>query len=101
MCKRLRRSTKLHGNRAESGGELSEMIEECFCFKCGLPDDTANMEELHVPDGDGGFYSIEFHAHPMCHARRQGLEGNYNVGRLIPVLHKLIDEIEAKRKMRA
>jgi hypothetical protein len=76
------------------------MIEECFCFKCGLPDDIANMEELYVPDGDGGFYSIECHAHPMCQGRHQGLEGNYNVARLIPVLHKLIEEIEAKRKVR-
>ena len=75
------------------------MIDEFFCFKCGLPDNTTNMEEIYVADGDGGFYSIEFYAHPMCHGH-QGLEESYNVVRLIPVLHKLIDEIEAKRKMR-
>jgi hypothetical protein len=76
------------------------MIEEFFCFKCGLPDDAANMEELYVADGDGGFYSIEFYAHPMCQAGHQGLEESHNVAGLIPALHKLIDEIEAKRKMR-
>jgi len=76
------------------------MMDECFCFKCGLPDDTANMEELYVPDGGGGYYSIEFHAHPMCQVRDCRLEENYNVALLIPVLHKLIDEIEAKQRMR-
>jgi len=76
------------------------MIEECFCFKCGLPDDIANMEELHVSDGDGGFYSIDFHAHPTCQAGHKGLEENYNRARLIPILHKLIDEIKVKRKIR-
>jgi len=74
------------------------MSEEFFCFKCGLPDDTTNMEALYVADGDGGFYSIKFHTHPMCQARHQGLEGNYNAARLVPVLHKLVDEIETKRK---
>jgi hypothetical protein len=76
------------------------MIEECFCFNCGLPDDTANMEQLYVPDGDGGYYSIEFHAHPTCQVRGRGLEEDCNMARLIPVLHKLIDEIEAKQRMR-
>jgi hypothetical protein len=74
------------------------MIEEFFCFKCGLPDTTANMETLHVPDGDGGFYSIEFHAHPVCQGRQQGLNENYNAARLIVALHKLIDEIEVRAK---
>jgi hypothetical protein len=76
------------------------MVEECFCFECGLPDDTANMEELYVPDENGGYYSIEFHAHSMYQARGRGLEENCNMARLIPVLHKLMEEIDEKQRLR-